>query len=77
MQEVNDIDPGRIPSSSSHIYYTFPGDYAGFRYTIIQVKGVWFGTRHDWSAHELLQNRVIKDYNDHIRHRWAILPYLV
>jgi hypothetical protein len=47
----------------------FLGDYTGFRRAIAQVKGVRFGTRHDGSAHELLQNRAVKDHSDRIRYR--------
>jgi hypothetical protein len=68
-QEVNDIDPGRIPSSSSRIYYTFPGNSTGLRRIITQVKGLRFGVHHDGPAHELLQNRAVKDHSDHTRYR--------
>jgi hypothetical protein len=54
-----------------------PGNYIGFRHIIIQVKGLRFGIRHDRSIHKLLQNRAVKDYNDHIRYHRVLLSYMI
>jgi hypothetical protein len=55
----------------------FPGDYTGLRRIIAQVKGIRFGAHHDGPAHELLQNRAVKDHSNYTGYHRALLPYLI